>query len=84
MTVTCSNLILLLDGKVYPEYSCFAPKGIIATSSLKALLSAVLAHVLDLTIKLGTAVPGAKDISIGATPEPPRMKDLEDWDRGRN
>lgn len=63
--IEASNLILLLQGKVYPDYACNAVSGTISRASLAAIRHAVLSRVLELTIEIEKAVPEASNVSLG-------------------
>jgi hypothetical protein len=66
--IEASNLILILQGKVYPEYNCNAVTGSIARGSLAAIRNAVLGRVLELTLQIEASVPGARDVSLEESP----------------
>lgn len=63
--IDAANLILLLQGKVYPEYSCISVSGKISRSSLAAIRHSVRSRVLELTIELEKLIPEASVVSIG-------------------
>src|SRR5690348_9651127 len=62
--IEASNLILLLQGKVYPDYACNAVSGTISRASLAAIRHAVLSRVLELTIEIEKVVPEASNVSL--------------------
>lgn len=62
--IDASNLILLLDGKVYPDYRCNSVTGTISRSSMKDLQHAVRTRILELTIQLEKTLPGAADETL--------------------
>ena len=66
--INASNLILLLQGKVYPGMTCHSVSGALSTSALVGLQSSVRSHVLELTIELEKTVPAAADIEVGPRP----------------
>ena len=64
LEIDASNLILLLQGKVYSGYACNGVDGNIGTSSLIEIQNAVRSRVLDLTIELEKSVPVSADIGL--------------------
>lgn len=65
-----SDLILPLQGKVYPDYTCNAVFGIISGSDLVRILDTVRNRILDFTIAIGKEHPEIRDADLlGATPE---------------
>lgn len=60
-----ANLILLLNGKVFPEYSCMEVQGHVGKSQMSAILNSVRSKVLDLVIKIENELPQAADIGVG-------------------
>lgn len=62
--VEASNLILLLQGKIYKGYACNAVSGTIARSALAAIRHAVLSRVLELTLEIEKSVPEASSVSL--------------------
>lgn len=67
LSIDAANLILLLQGKVYPDYACNAVHGMISRASLASIRHAVLNRVLELTLELEKSVPGAKEVTLGET-----------------
>ena len=65
LTIGAANLILLLQGKIYPDYACNAVTGSISRASLASIRHAVLNRVLELTLEIEKSVPGASDVSLG-------------------
>lgn len=65
LQINASNLILLLQGKVYEDYACNEVKGTFSRSSLAAIRHAVRSRVLELTIELEKSVPQASSIELG-------------------
>jgi hypothetical protein len=63
--IDAANLILLLQGKVYPGYACNEVTGRISRSSLAEIRHAVRSRVLDLTIELEKSVPEASTVELG-------------------
>ncbi|WP_131721596.1 hypothetical protein [Xanthomonas sp. NCPPB 1128] len=70
-TIEASNLMLMLQGKVYPEYACNAVNGAIARGSVAAIRHAVLSRILELTLELERSVPEASDVLVGKASELP-------------
>lgn len=63
--VDAANLILLLQGKVYPDYACNSVTGTIPRSALAAVRHSVRSRVLELTIELEKSIPEASAVSLG-------------------
>ncbi|MER1968332.1 hypothetical protein [Castellaniella sp. GW247-6E4] len=63
--IDASNLPLLLQGKVYPDYSCNSVTGRISRSSLASIRHVVRSRVLELTIELEKSIPDAVAITAG-------------------
>jgi hypothetical protein len=63
--INAANLILLLQGKVYPNYVCNEVTGTISRSALAELRHSVRSRVLELTIELEKSVPEASSILLG-------------------
>ena len=68
--INASNLILLLQGKVYPDYACNSVTGRISRSSIASIRHAVRSRVLELTIELEKSVPEASLVALGAPSTP--------------
>lgn len=64
--IDASNLILLLQGKVYKDYACNDVQGTISRASLAELQYAVRSRILELTLELEKSVSVAADISFGS------------------
>jgi len=64
--IDASNLILLLQGKVYKDYACNDVQGTISRASLAELQYAVRSRILELSLELEKSVPAAADISFGS------------------
>ena len=64
--IDASDLILLLQGNVYPDYACNSVTGTISRSAMRDLQHAVRTRVLELTIELERSVPEASDVTLGA------------------
>jgi len=57
---------LLLQGKVYPEYSCNDIQGTISRSALTELQYAVRSRILELTLELEKSIPACTEITFGS------------------
>lgn len=77
LQIEASNLIILLQGKVYEHYACNSVTGIISRASLVEILNAVRARALELTIKLEKSIPSAVEITVGAPSALPLLKEAE-------
>ena len=64
--INASNLILLLQGKVYADYACNSVTGRISRSSIASIRHAVRSRVLELTIELEKSIPEASVVALGA------------------
>jgi hypothetical protein len=63
--INAANLILLLQGKVYPDYACNEVTGTISRASLAELRHSVRSRVLELTLELEKSIPEAEAIVLG-------------------
>lgn len=63
-----SNLILLLQGKVYAEMACIAVSGSVSAYALREIVQAVRVRILELTIELEKRVPEAVEVSLVSEP----------------
>jgi hypothetical protein len=63
--IDASNLILLLQGKVYKDYACNDVQGTISRTALTELQYAVRSRILELTIEIEKSVPAAVEITFG-------------------
>lgn len=68
LQIDASNLILLLQGKVYEDYACNSVTGRISTTAIREIQYAVRSRILELTIELEKAVPAAAEVTLG-TPQ---------------
>jgi hypothetical protein len=64
LQIEASNLILLLQGKVYEDYACNSVTGTISRASLAAIRHAVLNRILELTLEIEKSIPEAVDVSL--------------------
>ena len=74
--IDASNLILLLQGKVYPDYTCIDVQGAISRAALTELQYAVRSRILELTLELERSIPAATEITSGS-PEPSEKVNFE-------
>ena len=63
--INAADLILLFQGKVYPDYACNSVSGSISRSSLASIRHSVRSRVLELTLELEKTVPDAAVVAIG-------------------
>jgi len=64
LEIDASNLILLLQGKIYPDYACSEIRGIISRSALAEIRHSVRNRILELTIQIEKSVPEAAKITF--------------------
>ncbi len=64
--IDASNLILLLQGKIYEDYSCIDISSSISRTAIAEIQQAVRARILELTLELEKEIPAAAHISFGA------------------
>lgn len=64
LTLETSNLILLLQGKIYPDYACNSVTGRVSRSTLKEIQHAIRTRILELTIELERSVPVAAEVTL--------------------
>lgn len=65
LRISASNLILLLQGEIYPDLACNSVSGTISAAALTEIQNAVRTRVLELSIELERALPSAGEIQIG-------------------
>lgn len=63
--VDASNLILLLQGKIYKGYACNDISGSISATSFYEIQQTVRGRILKLTLELERSVPGAMHVAFG-------------------
>jgi hypothetical protein len=68
--IDASNLILLLQGKVYPDWACNSVTGSINTTEMSEITHSVRSRVLELTLELEKSVPEATEIQLSQSPVP--------------
>ncbi len=69
LTIDASNLILLLQGKIYENYACNSVDGNISVAQLKEVQHVVRNRILEITIEIEQSVAGAAEIEIGGKME---------------
>ena len=62
--INASDLILLLQGKIYREMACNSITGLLSVSELAALQFSVRSRVLELTFEFEKKIPDASEITI--------------------
>lgn len=65
LRIDASNLILLLQGKVYADYACNDVQGTISRAALTELQHAVRSRILELTLELEKSIPATTAIAFG-------------------
>jgi hypothetical protein len=65
LALDASNLILLLQGKVYQDMACNSVTGSLSKASLVELQYSVRSKILELTIELEKRIPASIDVKIG-------------------
>lgn len=65
--IDASNLILLLQGKIYEGYACNDISGSISPISFYEIQQAVRSRILELTLELERSVPGAMHVAFGSS-----------------
>jgi len=68
--IDASNLMLILQGKVYPDYACNAINGRLNPISFREIVQTVRSRILELTIQLEKSIPAAADIDFGQKLDP--------------
>ncbi|MEQ3650349.1 hypothetical protein, partial [Hyphomonas sp.] len=66
-TTNASNLVLLLKGKVFPDYVPISVVGVISGSEMAAIQHAVRSKVLELTIELERQIPDSLNVSVASS-----------------
>lgn len=67
--IDASDLILMLQGKVYANYSCYDVDGTISRTVFYEIQQAVRGRILELTIQLEKSIPAAAYITFGTPPK---------------
>jgi AbiTii len=65
LQIDASDLILLLQGNVYPDLACNSVNGYISATELREIQYAVRCRILELTLELEKTVPAAADVTLG-------------------
>ena len=65
LEIDASNLILLLQGKIYEHYSCNDISGTISCTSLSEIRQTVRSRILELTLELEKSIPTAVHVTFG-------------------
>lgn len=66
-----SNLIVILRGKVYPDYNPVAIVGFISQTPLIEMSNAIRNRLLEITIEIAKKIPGAEGVELTSiTPAP--------------
>lgn len=66
LVIDASNLILLLQGKIYTRYACNDISGTISRTALSEIQQAVRSRILELTLELEKSIPAAALVTFGA------------------
>jgi len=66
--INASDLLLLLQGKMYSGYLCIGARGIVSRASLVGIQNVVRNRILEFTLKLEKTIPAAAGVTLG-TPE---------------
>ena len=67
--IDASNLILLLQGKVYKDYACNDIQASISSTSLEEIRQTVRSRILELTLELEKEIPASTLVTFGAPKE---------------
>lgn len=62
--IDASNLILKLQGKLYPDWACNSVSGELSAVAMKEIRQSVRSRILELTIELEKRVPEAVDVTL--------------------
>ncbi|QJR20359.1 hypothetical protein [Pelagibacterium halotolerans] len=62
--VDASNLILILQGKVYPDLACNSITGELSLVAVREIKQTVRSRVLELTLELEKRLPEAADVTL--------------------
>ncbi|MEP9354202.1 hypothetical protein ABLE93_11460 [Xanthobacter sp. KR7-65] len=62
--INSSNLILLLQGKVYEDYACNNVSGRLSVAALVDIQNAVRSRVLELTLKIEKEIPDSVEVDV--------------------
>ena len=65
LQLQCSDLILLLQGKIYRGYDCIDVVGVVSSTKMLSIMDIVRSKVLDLTIAMEKADPKVREVDVG-------------------
>lgn len=68
LEIDSSDLILMLQGKVYEDYNCYQVTGKVSKSAFADIKHVVKSRALDLTLKLEKSIEGSLEISVTDSP----------------
>lgn len=78
LQIECSNLIMLLQGKIYEDFACNSVTGLVSTAQIAEIQNSVRSRLLELTLALENEFPVITSIEVGSVD-----KRLNDSDIGR-
>ncbi|AZO00378.1 hypothetical protein EJ066_26425 [Mesorhizobium sp. M9A.F.Ca.ET.002.03.1.2] len=64
LSIDASNLILLLQGKVYEDWACNGVTGTLSSVAMREIVQSVRSRILELTIELEKRVPQAVEVTL--------------------
>lgn len=67
LEIDASNLILLLQGKIYPDYACNEIRGTVSRAAFAEIRHSVKNRILELTIQIEKTFPDATKITFGSS-----------------
>lgn len=65
--IDASNLLLMLQGKIYPNYSCIEITGSLSAVGFYEIRQSVKSKILELTVELEKSVPEALSVTFGTS-----------------
>ncbi|MDZ3836672.1 MAG: hypothetical protein U0S49_04765 [Rhodospirillales bacterium] len=65
LEIDAANLILLLQGKIYPDYACNSIEASVSRSAIAEIQNSVRSRVLELTLAIDKSIPEAASVSFG-------------------
>ena len=77
LAINSNDLIYVLQGKIYPQYSCTSITGMISSSSLIEIQNIVRNKILELTVTLENSIPEIAHFSLGQQPITQKPDELE-------
>ncbi|RMF92101.1 MAG: hypothetical protein D6734_13025 [Candidatus Schekmanbacteria bacterium] len=66
LEIDASDLILLLQGKIYPDYACNEIRGTVSRAAFAEIRHSVKNRILELTIQIEKTFPEATKITFGS------------------